>query len=546
MTNGLVMAAMAATAFGGLGLAAFLLARARSTPGAQPLAAFLVVVGAWATGLLLPGAVGGKLMALAPLGAAIFVHFAARLAGQCGCLLTWPYAVGGAATAAALANPAGTFFPWSGVTLFRYEGAGLLAGGAALLLAALGHGVLAAAWRRESGKRRRQIGVVMAASALGLASVAGLAFPLLGIDSYPWPLLLLPLYLAVLAYGVLRYELMAANQWARRVLTWGALVASAAAVTALPAGMLSAEAPWAVSAVTVAATLALWGPVRSVVDRLVFPGGEVGATDLARWRAALAEEADEAGIAARADKVLREKLRVVEADWADAPPGPRRVIEIMAGLKAEAMTDLDRRRAFVERQRLAELGALAATVAHDLRNPMNIVAMAVADAEPATRQEVKVQLARMEALVRDLLDYAKPWAVNVADVDVDVAMAVVEAARGMEVAVDIPAGLTVRADPLRLGQALGNLLVNARAAATRVLVTAERAPGAVLIHVCDDGAGIPDDIRDSLFQPFVSRSAGGTGLGLAIVAKVMAAHGGTVMVGQRAVWSTCFTLRFPA
>lgn len=534
--------AMLTTAIGGMSLAAFLLARARSAPGTRPLAAFLVVVGAWAMGLLLPGPVGTALMALAPLGAAIFVHFAARLSGHCGCLLTWSYALGGAATLAALANPAGTFIPWSGVTVFRYDGAGLLAGGAAILLAALGHGVLAAAWRRERGKRRRQIGVVMAASALGLASVAGLALPVLGIALTPWPLLLLPLYLAVLAYGVLRYELMAANQWARRALTWGLLVAGAGAATALPAGVAMAEAPWLASALIVAATLALWSPVRRLVDRLVFPGGEVNADTLAAWHTALAEEADAAGIAARADSLLRERLRVADADWADAPPGPRRVIAVMAGLKAEALADLDRRRAFAERQRLAELGALAATVAHDLRNPMNIVAMAVADAEPATRQEVKAQLARMEALVRDLLDYSKPWAI--AMTDVDVSMAVTESARGMEVAIDVPTGLAVRADPLRLGQALGNLLVNARAVATRVLVTAERTPEAVLIHVCDDGPGIPADIRDNLFQPFVSRGAGGTGLGLAIVAKVMAAHGGAVTLGQRPGWNTCFTLSF--
>lgn len=79
-----------------------------------------------------------------------------------------------------------------------------------------------------------------------------------------------------------------------------------------------------------------------------------------------------------------------------------------------------------------------------------------------------------------------------------------------------------------------------------MLVTAERTAGGALVHVCDDGPGIPDEIRDSLFRPFVSRGQDGTGLGLAIVAKVMAAHGGDVTLGQRPGWTTCFTMRFPA
>jgi signal transduction histidine kinase len=539
----LLAAAMGVTGLGGLGLAGFLLLRLHSANGAQPLAAFLALVGLWAAGLLFPGVVGEKLMALSALGASVFVHFAARLTGRCSCLVRWSYAAGAAATVAALANPAGTYVPWSEVTIFRYEGAGLLAAGATVALAAFGHWLLADAWRRAVGRQRRQIAIVMAASVFGLGSVTGLAFPLLGINAYPWPLLLLPFYLAILAYGVLRYELMAANQWARRALTWGLLMVLATALTAMLTGLVANRAPWMASALAVAAALVLWGPLRRTVDRLVFPGGDVAAAELAAWRDALAGANDEGEIAHMAGAFLRAKLRVDRADWDDAPPGPRRVIEVMAGLREDALKDLDRRRAFAERQRLAELGALAATVAHDLRNPMNIVAMAVADAEPAVRQEVKAQLARMDGLVRDLLDYAKPWSVT--PVPVDVSAAVAEAARGMEVAVEVPEGMTVRADPLRLGQALGNLLANAHSAASRVLVAADAHADAVLIHVCDDGPGIPDDIRASLFQPFVSRQSGGTGLGLAIVAKVMAAHGGSVALGDRPGWATCFTLRFP-
>jgi len=101
----------------------------------------------------------------------------------------------------------------------------------------------------------------------------------------------------------------------------------------------------------------------------------------------------------------------------------------------------------------------------------------------------------------------------------------------------------VRADPLRLGQAFDNLLANA--AAAHVLVAAEAVAGAVLVHVCDDGPGIPDDIRASLFQPFVSRGQGVPDW----AGHRRQSHGGAWRdcdLGRRPGWTTCFTLRFPA
>ncbi len=115
------------------------------------------------------------------------------------------------------------------------------------------------------------------------------------------------------------------------------------------------------------------------------------------------------------------------------------------------------------------------------------------------------------------------------------------------------------ADPRRIDQALTNLLENARTAMasiddgvestaptrSHVHIDAEARSDAVLLHICDDGPGVPEEIRDRLFEPFASRSPGGTGLGLAIVARIMAAHGGSVALTERASWRTCFTLCFP-
>ncbi|MBP2291868.1 sensor histidine kinase [Azospirillum rugosum] len=553
-----LVTAMGLCALGGAGLATLVWRHGRALPGTRPLAGFLLLVGGWSVGLLIPGRLGAALMALAPLGGALFVHFAAALTGRSGPTIRRAYAAGAVAALLALLGGTGRFVPWPLVgpgvdALFRYEGAGLVAGAATMVLAAVGHWMLLGAWRTAEGVERRQLTLVLLSSGLGLLSVGGLAFPVLGIEAYPWPLLLLPLYLAVLAYAVLRYRLMAVNRWAVRAVCWGLLIALAALVSASSAGIAAerAGAPFLWTAAALLGGLALAGPLRRLADRIVYPGGEVTADDLARWRRELQEAGDKAALTATAERLLRERLALTDGaaperldaiDLDRAPPGPRRVAGVLAELAAQAQADLDRRRSFAERQRLAELGALAATVAHDLRNPMNIVAMAVADAAPETRGEVRTQLGRMDALVRDLLDYAKPWRVEATDVD----LADTLAQLGGEVATDIPPGLSLRADAGRLKQALANLLDNARAAGGRVLLTAERRPDGVVVDVCDDGPGIPEEIRASLFQPFVSRSPGGTGLGLAIVAKVMAAHGGSVSLAERPGWPTCVRLRFPS
>ena len=177
----------------------------------------------------------------------------------------------------------------------------------------------------------------------------------------------------------------------------------------------------------------------------------------------------------------------------------------------------------------------------------------MAEAPAGTRREVADQVARISHLTRDLLDYAKPW--KLASQSIDLAAQVRAAAMRLP-RVSLGPGLErplwLLADARRIDQALVNLLENARTAvaadgnaAGHVHVDAEQQDNQLLLHVCDDGPGVPSEIRDRVFEPFASRSPGGTGLGLAIVARIMTAHGGSVVLGHRPPWRTCFTLRFP-
>jgi signal transduction histidine kinase len=105
-------------------------------------------------------------------------------------------------------------------------------------------------------------------------------------------------------------------------------------------------------------------------------------------------------------------------------------------------------------------------------------------------------------------------------------------------------------DSARLEQALINLIENARIALQAqaeggVYIDAELRAEGLSLQVCDNGPGVPPELRDRLFEPFASRSPGGTGLGLAIVARIAAAHGGSVQLSEHAGWRTCFSLQFP-
>ncbi|HVE52336.1 MAG TPA: ATP-binding protein [Ramlibacter sp.] len=580
-------------------LAGVLLVWAERVRGARLLTLFLLGVAIWITGNELPNVFGLAvaphamvLMSTIPLTSAAFLHFClvfCQVPRPGPWLLRIAYGTATATMLLAWAVPPAEFVhfpPFSGV---EYVGVPRWTGGVNSMvwatLAAAGVFVLMWRWwRPRDAQERRQVAALMVSCAWGLICMSGYGFAALQIPVYPWQVLALPAYPVILVYGILRYQVFVANAWARRALVWALLLGAGLLVVPL-ALLLPVESRWVSGVLVAAVCLALNGPVRAFAERIVYPGSTVSGDDLASWRAELFAATSDADLAARASAVLSRRVGLqidVRVDdtppaadapalvctressgwraqlhgWDAAPPGPRRVAELFAGVLAEAAAQLEHARQAEQRERerqlqarLAELGQLAASVAHDLRNPLNIIAMAVATAPSDTRREVAEQVQRISRLAEDLLDYAKPWQIR--PVTVDAAQQVRDAARrapDVEIGEGLAEELPIRADPQRLDQALVNLLANARAAAgtRRVRVEAERAGDAVLLHVCDDGPGVPPDLRERLFEPFASRSPGGTGLGLAIVARIMAAHGGSVRLQDRPPWSTCFTLRFPS
>ncbi len=596
-------------------LAAVLLAWADRVAGARLLAAFLIGISLWMLGNELPNWFGPDterammvLLSTAPFTSTLFFHFCTVFCGvdkgRTGTLVA-AYALGAGASIVAMVMVPGHIVQhrdigWIAVA----DTVGWWASMAWVILGIAGVTVLLHALLRahRSGDRQkfRQIAAVTASCLWGMLCLTGYGIAALDLPLYPFPLLGLPLYSLILVYGILRYGVFVANAWARRALVWALLLALGAVVVALMPLLLPFESRWLGGLAVAASVLALNGPVRRFAERLVYPGGEVSVADLGTWRAALQKAETPQALAQQAADLLSQRIgtavdvligasqddsttgtnapRLICAHgsdgwsatlqgWDAAPPGPRHVADLFGTVVAEAAARVAQAQQFAARERerqlqarLAELGALAATVAHDIRNPLNIISMAVATASGDTRREVADQVARIANLTRDLLDYAKPW--KLASSRLDLAAHVRTAATRLpdvSLGAGLDKALMLDADPQRIEQALTNLFENARTATasvgdasgaatpihSHVHIDAETLYDAVLLHICDDGPGVPNEIRDRLFEPFASRSPGGTGLGLAIVARIMAAHGGSVALTEREPWRTCFTLRFP-
>ncbi len=194
--------------------------------------------------------------------------------------------------------------------------------------------------------------------------------------------------------------------------------------------------------------------------------------------------------------------------------------------------------------RLKETNLAAAGLAHETRNPLNIVrglAQMISkreDAPPEIRaksREIVDETDRVTAQLNDFINFSKPREVRRSNVALgSVANEVVRALGSdveekcvrLEVASSMP---SVEADEQLLRQALFNLLLNAIQAVDRggeIQVAAGRTSGnGAWLEIRDNGPGVPAENRDEVFKPYFTTHAGGTGLGLAVVHQIVLAHG---------------------
>jgi signal transduction histidine kinase len=226
--------------------------------------------------------------------------------------------------------------------------------------------------------------------------------------------------------------------------------------------------------------------------------------------------------------------------------------------------------------RMASIGELASGIAHEIRNPLAGIQGAIQiladgfpkeDARTQVTGEIQKQIYKLERLVRDLLNYAKPVAANYLPTDinglVDKVLSFFVTQRGMPADYKIEKKLfsslpKTMIDPSSMEQAFLNIILNAQKAMPKggtftvsTVALPQRKDDGEEVHEVqiifeDTGVGIPGENLPKIFNPFFSTRSDGTGLGLAITKNIVEQHGGTIEVESQINVGTKFIITLPA
>jgi len=205
------------------------------------------------------------------------------------------------------------------------------------------------------------------------------------------------------------------------------------------------------------------------------------------------------------------------------------------------------------RERLSEMGNLAAGVAHEIRNPLNTISIAAqrlaAEFEPPDKREefiaftgqIRAETKRLNQIITRFLDLTRVKTATPKPVRIDAIVSEtvdffkLEAdTLAIDLTADTEADLEVRADPDAIKQVLTNLFTNAREALDgqpgRIQITVSKSGRGVKIVFEDSGPGIPPELREKVLTPYFTTKDSGTGLGLPTVDRIVTDLGGEVRI----------------
>jgi PAS domain S-box-containing protein len=238
---------------------------------------------------------------------------------------------------------------------------------------------------------------------------------------------------------------------------------------------------------------------------------------------------------------------------------PRQYLAIRSDITARKAAEQQ----LADQTALAQLGQLAAVVAHEVRNPLAGVNGSLQilrsrkSAEPQDRQIIDAMIARLDALnakVEDIMRFAKPRTPQIENVDVrpvllDAIASARAASDGSATPIHPPqSSATVRADREMLRAMLLNLLLNACQSGTREPIEVELLvrDGTCRIDIADRGVGVSEQDAERVFEAFHTTKKSGTGLGLAIVRRLATLQGGTIRLRPREGGGAIASVTLPA
>ncbi|HRP07784.1 MAG TPA: HAMP domain-containing sensor histidine kinase [Gemmatimonadales bacterium] len=217
------------------------------------------------------------------------------------------------------------------------------------------------------------------------------------------------------------------------------------------------------------------------------------------------------------------------------------------------------RRAELEAERLRTFGEVARRVAHEMKNPLTPIRLAVLQMRrsgPGHHEEalevIASESSRLEAMAREFAELGRLPEVPATPVDLRELLeemlraSVPDTLEQRFESAESSVVVEAQYDPLR--RAFSNLLRNAVDAcgpSGGIIVTLAREPGVTVVSIADNGPGVPPDKRDLIFQPYYTDKRDGTGLGLAIARQTVEQHGGTITVTDTPGGGATFIVRLP-
>ncbi|MFT6189725.1 MAG: signal transduction histidine kinase [Oleispira sp.] len=481
----------------------------------------------------------------------------------------------------------------------------------------IAHILLLYGYRNNQGNKRRSIIAMFAVGAWGFSLATSFILPSLEINFFPYPMLALPSYVVLVVYAVVRYRLVEVNRWVSQAIQWLAVLSISMLLMSLllafiaPVAMTElATVPtlqlFIYSSILLLLAWLLYGPAKQFSDRLIYPGASIDEVTLNQWLQQLNKATSWQTLALTIENIWRQHspqtktishdeligVRIINASgdiyfqsqatalfecikrgewdcrlsgWDDIPPTQQHTAELLAALIPNACTSLERsiqlakieacaERERIQQQHLIELGGLTAAIAHELRNPLNIINMASAHTDEKIKKHIRNQVARAEHMIRDTLSYAGQIEIKTTSQDlVPIAQQVIQQINNL-----FSVSILLRSEPQLIGQydseriqqILINLLENAASfIATRtegkIELELSQTAHETWIKVHNNGPEVAADMLPHLFEPFVTQRSGGSGLGLSIVRRIVDAHHGDIHHSNQLGWPVSFVIRLP-